>query len=103
MLYEVITFIGFFIFRGSLENIWQVAGMLVGVYTGGTPNLAAMKTALNVSQELYLMTHTYDLIFSAVFLVFILSIGQRVFLWFLPPFKHSEKKETDGYESYNFV
>lgn len=94
----LVVFAGFFIFRGSLENIWQVAGMLVGVYTGGTPNLAAMKTALNVSQELYLMTHTYDLIFSAVFLVFILSIGQRVFLWFLPPFKHTEKKASDGYE-----
>ena len=75
---------GFFLFQNSIDNIWQVSGMLIGVYTGGTPNLAAMKTALNVSQELYIMTHTYDLFMSAVYLVFILSVGQKVFQWFLP-------------------
>ncbi|AHW61948.1 Uncharacterized membrane protein [Draconibacterium orientale] len=89
----LIVIIGFFIFRNDIENSWQVAGMLVGVYTGGTPNMAAMKTALNVSQELYIMTHTYDLTLGAIYLVFILSIGQKVFLWFLPPFK---PVETEG-------
>lgn len=111
-LISVITviFIGFFIFHNKLENSWQVAGMLVGVYTGGTPNLAAIKTALNVSQELYLMTHTYDLIFSGIFLLFILSIGQRVFLWFLPAFKPAEHAVDVGefdveeeYESYTGI
>ncbi len=105
-----IVFIGFFIFHGKLENSWQVAGMLVGVYTGGTPNLAAMKTALDVSQELYILTHTYDLIFSAIYLVFILSVGQRVFLWFLPAFKPSEHAVKvdqlnleEEYESYSGI
>ncbi|QIA07209.1 DUF819 family protein [Draconibacterium halophilum] len=90
----IIVIIGFFIFRNDIENIWQVAGMLVGVYTGGTPNMAAMKTALNVSQELYIMTHTYDLTLGAIYLVFILSIGQKVFLWFLPPFKPVKTEDT---------
>ena len=90
----LIIIIGYFIFRNDIENIWQVAGMLVGVYTGGTPNMAAMKTALNVSQELYIMTHTYDLTLGAIYLVFILSIGQKVFLWFLPPFKPVKNEDT---------
>ena len=101
---------GFFLFQNSIDNIWQVSGMLVGVYTGGTPNLAAMKTALNVSQELYIMTHTYDLFMSAVYLVFILSIGQKVFQWFLPKFKAPETTENEGvinleedFESYNGI
>lgn len=101
-------FVGFFIFSDSIENIWQVAGMLVGVYTGGTPNMAAMKTALNVSQELYIMTHTYELTLGAIYLVFILSVGQKVFQLFLPKFKAPESskikvKEIDleeEYESY---
>jgi len=92
-----VIIIGYFIFRGDLKDIWQVAGMLVGVYTGGTPNMAAMKTALNVSQELYIMTHTYDLTLGAIYLVFILSIGQKVFLWFLPPYK--PLKENNGQTS----
>ena len=101
---------GFFLFQNSIDNIWQVSGMLVGVYTGGTPNLAAMKTALNVSQELYIMTHTYDLFMSAVYLVFILSIGQKVFQLFLPKFKAPETTENEGvinleedFESYNGI
>lgn len=104
----IVIIIGFFIFRNSIENTWQVSGMLVGVYTGGTPNMAAMKTALNISQELYIMTHTYDLTLGAIYLVFILSIGQKVFLWFLPPFKplKTEKKAAtaldieEEFESY---
>ncbi|WP_321348875.1 DUF819 family protein [uncultured Draconibacterium sp.] len=92
----LIVIIGFFIFRNDIENTWQVAGMLVGVYTGGTPNMAAMKTALNVSQELYIMTHTYDLTLGAIYLVFILSIGQKVFLWFLPPYKPIKTQNTSA-------
>ena len=109
-LFSVIVtiFFGYWIFKGSISDIWQVAGMLVGVYTGGTPNMAAMKTALNISQELYIMTHTYEMTLGAIYLVFILSIGQRVFLWFLPPFKKIKKLNTEvsvsiheeDYESY---
>ena len=86
----VMIFAGYFIFRGSIDEIWKVSGMLVGVYTGGTPNMAAIKTALNISQEIYILTHTYEMMLGAIYLVFIFSIGQRVFLWFLPPFKSPE-------------
>lgn len=107
----IIIIIGYFIFRNDIDNIWQVSGMLVGVYTGGTPNMAAMKTALNISQELYIMTHTYDMVLNAIYLAFILSVGQKVFSWFLPPFKH-EKDEgqntadinlEEEYESYSGI
>ncbi|MDT8401845.1 MAG: DUF819 family protein [Bacteroidales bacterium] len=83
-------FLGFWIFKGSIDEIWKVAGMLTGIYTGGTPNMAAMKTALNVDTEIYIMTHTYEVALGALYLVFILSIGQRVFLLFLKPFKKPE-------------
>lgn len=86
--------VGFYIFGDDIPDAWKVSGMLVGIYTGGTPNLAAMKTALNVEHELYIMTHTYDLLLGAIYLVFILSIGQKVFLKFLPPFKKTEVDST---------
>ena len=96
-LFTVIAmiFLGFWIFKGSIDEIWKVAGMLTGIYTGGTPNMAAMKTALNVDTEVYLMTHTYEVALGAIYLIFILSIGQRAFLLFLKPFK---KPETGGIE-----
>ena len=98
--------LGYWIFKGSMEELWQVAGMLVGIYTGGTPNMAAIKTALGVSQELYIMTHTYELTLGAIYLVFILSIGQRVFQTFLPKYKpvgfiqNGELNLEEDFESY---
>jgi len=71
----VVIFIGYWIFKGKIENIWQVSGMLVGIYTGGTPNMAAIKSALGVSQELYILTHTYEMSLGAIYLIFVLSIG----------------------------
>lgn len=109
-LFTVIAmiFLGFWIFKGSIDEIWKVAGMLTGIYTGGTPNMAAMKTALDVDTEIYLMTHTYEVALGAIYLVFILSIGQRVFLLFLKPYKKPETGEVkvgkmnleEEYESY---
>ncbi len=92
----LMVFVGYWIFKGSIDEIWKVAGMLVGIYTGGTPNMAAMKTALDVSQELYILTHTYELTLGAIYLVFILSIGQRVFLTFLPPYKPLASSAHEG-------
>jgi len=33
----ITIFSGYYLFQDKLDNIWQVSGMLVGVYTGGTP------------------------------------------------------------------
>jgi len=82
-------FIGFFIFKDSIEESWKVAGMMTGVYSGGTPNLASIQKALDVNNLTYILTHTYDLVIGAVFLVFVMSIGQRVLLRFLPAYKSS--------------
>lgn len=109
-LFTVVAMIlvGFWIFNDSIDEIWKVSGMLTGIYTGGTPNMAAMKTALNVDTEVYLMTHTYEVALGAIYLIFILSIGQRVFLLLLKPFKVPETGDIkvgklnleEEYESY---
>jgi len=87
-------FVGYWMFKGDIEDIGNIGGMLVGIYTGGTPNMAAIKTALGVSNEVYLLTHTYEMFLGALYLVFIFSIGQKVFLLFLPAYK-SHKKTTE--------
>ncbi len=82
-------FIGFFLFKNSVDESWKVAGMMTGVYSGGTPNLASIQKALDVNNLTYILTHTYDLVIGAVFLIFVMSIGQRVLLRFLPAYKPS--------------
>ncbi|MFK5856872.1 MAG: DUF819 family protein [Bacteroidota bacterium] len=58
--------IGFFIFRtDEVADLWKVGGLLIGVYTGGTPNLAALKIMLNVDNDTYIVTHAYDMLIGA--------------------------------------
>jgi uncharacterized membrane protein len=93
---------GFFIFKDQgVADFWKIGGMLVGVYTGGTPNLAALKIMLEVDEEVYLLTHTYDMILSGVYFLFLISIGQRVFHFFLPPFRMQFNMQTapSGHQS----
>jgi uncharacterized membrane protein len=103
----VMIFLGYFLFRDNMENTWQVSGMLVGVYTGGTPNLAAIQTALSINNDLYLATHISDMLIGAFYFLFILSFGQRFFLLFLPGYKSIEngsstnlgsKEDFDSFE-----
>jgi uncharacterized membrane protein len=88
------VFAGFYFWGNSITESWKVAGMLVGVYTGGTPNLAAIGTALNVSPDIFILTHTYDLIIGAIALLFLMTIAQRVFHTFLPKFGLVHKAEN---------
>jgi uncharacterized membrane protein len=78
---------GNFMIGRSIEESWKISGMLIGVYTGGTANLAAIGTALKVNPDIFILTHTYDLIIGAVTLLFLMTIAQRLFNSFLPRFK----------------
>lgn len=75
----VVDIIGFYIFNDEQTGFEKIAGLLVGVYTGGTPNLASLKIALNVDAETYIFVHTFDMIISFVYLVFLMSCGIRIF------------------------
>ena len=100
---------GYFIFRSIVPDSWKVAGMLVGVYTGGTPNLVSLKVALGVDPNLFVMTSTYDMIVGAVTIIFFITIGPKIFRSILPPFKkHGNTEVTDeiieeaeGFEDYS--
>jgi uncharacterized membrane protein len=100
--------IGFLIWGASIPQSPEVGGLLVGVYTGGTPNLAILRLALNVDQEIYLLTHTSDVVIGALFLLFLMTVAQRIFNKFLPHFRDSRKhkaicsivKETEGIDNY---
>ncbi len=81
---------GYYIFKpivlpGSMieSQFHNIAGLMAGVYTGGTPNMAAIKIMLEVPNETYLMVHSYDMLISFVYMVFLLSIGIRLFRRFL--------------------
>jgi len=105
----VIVSSGYFIFKNVVPDSWKVAGMLVGVYTGGTPNLVSLKVALGVDPNLFVMTSTYDMILGAITIIFFITAGPRLFRAILPPFKHNGDSEaadaamaeTESFEDYS--
>jgi uncharacterized membrane protein len=103
----IVATLGFFIFRGWVgAETWKLAGMFVGVYTGGTVNLGAIATALRTDSTLYLAAHTSDVVVSTVYLLFLMTIGQRIFLKFLPAFQKAEpaSREADPvFDSYTGI
>ena len=90
--------IGFYIFNDNQTGFEKIAGLLVGVYTGGTPNLASLKIALNVDAETYIFVHTFDMIISFVYLVFLMSFGIKVFRLFLSHRVTKSPSHQDGSE-----
>lgn len=102
-LFSVVLVIvaGFFIFQGKgMPDLWKVSGLLIGVYTGGTPNLASLKLMLDVDANTYILTHTYDLVIGVFYLAFLMTIGQKLFHRFLPefpiPLDEVKVKDLDG-------
>lgn len=84
----VIVVGGFFLFRNfGIDRPWDVAGMMIGLYTGSPPNLASIKLALNADETQYMLIATCDLVVDAFHLLFVLTIAQRLFLTFLPAYR----------------
>ena len=76
---------GFLIFKGNLgEGRYKIGGLLIGSYTGGTPNIAALKLMLDVPEETYLLVNTYDMVVCFLYLIFLMSAGIKLFRKILP-------------------
>ncbi len=97
----VIVATGYLIFRHKIEGAEKIGGMLIGLYTGGSVNLASIALALKVDPHAFVMTNTYDMIVGAVVILFFITAGPAFFRLFLPPFKApateaGEGPDTDG-------
>jgi uncharacterized membrane protein len=74
---------GAWLFQDHVAEAWQVAGMLTGVYVGGTVNMAAIATALGVSQPYFVSVSTAEMAIGGAYYFFLLICGARLFGWFL--------------------
>ncbi|MDD4338883.1 MAG: DUF819 family protein [Syntrophales bacterium] len=91
------TAAGFLIFEDRLPEVWMIAGMSIGVYTGGTPNLNAIGLALKAPEHIIVLANTADMLVCIPWFIFILTFAQRILNLFLPPFeKHLASPAADG-------
>jgi uncharacterized membrane protein len=77
--------VGAWLFRDSVAESWSVAGMLAGVYIGGTVNMAAIATALEVPHERFLALSAADVTLGGAYYFLLLIAGARLFGWVLRP------------------
>jgi uncharacterized membrane protein len=88
-----VAFAAYLITRKGDAEAWQLSGMAIGLYTGGTPNLAAIKSALGVPSSTYILFHTYDTVISLVYIILMSSVARPFFRLYLKPF---ESPLSDG-------
>ena len=105
----IMVSMGYLIFRNHIPEAWRLAGMFVGIYTGGTPNFVAMKMALDVDANLFIVASTYDMIVGAFLVLFFITVAPKIFRYILPPFQfkgnsldsESVVRETEDMEDFS--
>ncbi len=95
---------GYLWFKDGIgEESWKAAGMLIGVYTGGTPNLAAIGTALQISPPVYLAIHSADVLVGSLYILVVITFLKRLVAFILPPFIGSgnpKDEQVQQFDSY---
>ena len=84
----VMVVAGYLLIGKGLDDGAKIGGMLVGVYTGGTINMASLQVMLDVPGETFVLLNSFDMAVSFLYLTFLLSIGIRLFRRWLP-WEHS--------------
>lgn len=74
---------------------WRLAGMLTGLFTGGTPNMQALGIALDSPPEYVVLLQAADIIGGGLYLLLLISVLHTFFGFFLPDFR-SGKEDADS-------
>jgi len=76
MIAVIITVVtGYLLFGNHIgDEKHKIGGMLMGLYTGGTPNLAALKLMLDVREETFIIINSYDMLICFFYLVFLILL-----------------------------
>lgn len=99
----VCTFALSLAFNGHIDALWQVAGLAAGAYTGGGPNMAAINAAIEGDQTVFVRMTSYDIMLSALFLLFVLSVAKPIFKRFLPAFEERQQGENTHAEHFEHL
>ncbi|RAL20760.1 hypothetical protein DL240_15700 [Lujinxingia litoralis] len=73
-----------------------VAGMMVGVYTGGTPNMLSVGKALGVSQEVFVAMNAADVVVGGMYLLFVVSVGGALVRRVFPAYVRGRRREGEA-------
>lgn len=76
-----------FIFRNTIDEFAKISGMMVGVYTGGTPNLIGIGMGLGVRQDTLVLVNACDQILGGAYFLLLISVMKPLVGKFLKPYE----------------
>ncbi|MEZ4887437.1 MAG: DUF819 family protein [Chitinophagales bacterium] len=85
-----------FVFHDFVKDTWQLSAMLVGVYTGGTPNLNAIGLALKAEESTFVLLNAADTVCGAVYILFLSSFAPTLLARFFPKFQLPKNTSSEN-------
>lgn len=90
----------FLIFRRIIgPETWKAVGMLIGCYTGGSINLAAIGMALKTEANLFVGVNVADMLICPLYLLLAITVLRRIVLFVLPPFRSAVSTQAAAEEA----
>ena len=89
---------GYFIFRNHVPEVAKVAGMMTGIYTGGTMNFNALGASLGVDKSVMAIVLAFQMVITTPYIFFLLGGGFKIFRKLLPYKDITHKGRTDDGE-----
>ena len=90
----------FLIFRRIIgPETWKAVGMLIGCYTGGSINLAAIGMALKTEANLFVGVNVADMLICPLYLLLAITVLRRIVLFVLPPFQSAVSPQAAAEEA----
>ena len=86
---------GYFIFRNHVPEVAKVAGMMTGIYTGGTMNFNALGASLGVDKSVMAIVLAFQMVITTPYIFFLLGGGFKIFRKLLPYKDITHKGRTD--------
>lgn len=71
--------VGYVLFGKHLSEGAEIGGIMSGMYTGGMVNAAALQAIFKVEEQAYVIMCSYDIVVSFLYLVFLVSVGYKLF------------------------
>lgn len=96
----IVALAAFFIFKNIVPDAQNISGMLVGTYTGGTPNMIAIGHGLGASTEQILLLQTTDMIGGGIYFLLLLSVFPRLMKKILPEYKFTGSSNIEEANQY---
>ena len=93
----LVASVAYFLFRNIIPEAYKYSGMMIGLYTGGTPNLMAIGAALSVSDSHIVLANASDVVVGGIYFLLLISVMPRFARKILKPFVKADTEADAGY------